>query len=277
MPKQQSVRRNLEVRTATAAVAIPVLILVIWAGLPWVTIVAALAAAVAAGEAGVMAARRGLAPSIPVAVVSAAGLVIAGHFAASGAPLYATVLPAALGGLALAAVAALFNGSASKPGSFLATSGAALYTGGLLLFVPLLRDTANGMEGLYLLFAGVFGTDILAYGVGRAFGRHKMAPSISPGKTWEGAAGGLAGGIGAMVAVSAAFGMDAAVWQVVLLGAVVAAVGEAGDLLESKLKRLAGVKDAGWLVPGHGGVLDRLDSILFNIPVLYCFMLWVAS
>jgi phosphatidate cytidylyltransferase len=79
-----------------------------------------------------------------------------------------------------------------------------------------------------------------------------------------------------MVAATAGFGLGVAVWEAILLGCTVAVVGQLGDLLQSKFKRLADVKDSGWLIPGHGGLLDRLDSVLFNIPVLYLFMVWMA-
>ncbi|MDA1189048.1 MAG: phosphatidate cytidylyltransferase [Chloroflexi bacterium] len=276
MPDTSSARRNLVIRIITGVVAIPLLAVVIWAGLPWVTVVAAIVAAIAATEVCIMAAKRGEHPSVLVAVVWAWGLVIAGHFSALDVPAYLTVLPAIVAGLVFAFIGALIQKASDAASSIASTTLAACYSGGLLLFVPLLREAPDGTEGLYLLFIGVFATDILAYSVGRLIGRHRMAPSISPGKTWEGVVGGLAGGIGAMIAATAVFGMGIVVWQAVVLGIVVAAVAMVGDLFESKLKRIAGVKDSGWLVPGHGGLLDRLDSILFNIPVLYLFMLWVA-
>jgi len=101
--------------------------------------------------------------------------------------------------------------------------------------------------------------------------RHKMAPSVSPGKTWEGAAGGLLAGVGAAIGLIAI--LDPAdsnvLWAAALLGTAIAVAGQVGDLLESKLKRLAGAKDSGVIVPGHGGLLDRLDSLLLTLPLAY--------
>jgi len=263
MSQAQSGRRNLLIRITTAIIAIPILVLVIWAGLPWVTVLAVVAAAVAATEVCVMATKRDQYPLVVVAVLWAMGLVIAGHFVALDAEPYFTILPATLGGFALAFVGAMILRTPHVLRGVTATAIAALYGGGLLLFVPIVREAHNGMEGLYLLFIGVFANDALAYGVGRLIGKHPMAPSISPNKTWQGAVGGVAGTIGAMVAATAVFGLGVAVWEAILLGIVVAVVGQLGDLLQSKLKRLAGVKDSGWL-------------ILFNIPVLYLFMVWMA-
>ena len=101
-------------------------------------------------------------------------------------------------------------------------------------------------------------------------GRHKMAPRISPGKTWEGAAGGLVAGTGATVALVAVLGpIETALAAAALLGAGIAIAGQAGDLAESWLKRLAGAKDSGTLIPGHGGILDRMDSLFPVFPLVY--------
>ncbi|MCZ6866839.1 MAG: CDP-archaeol synthase, partial [Chloroflexi bacterium] len=92
---------------------------------------------------------------------------------------------------------------------------------------------------------------------------------ISPGKTWEGAAGGLIWAVGISIALAAVLDLSFPLWQQVLLGLLLGTVAQMGDLLESALKRRAGVKDAGVLIPGHGGVLDRIDSLLVTIPVTY--------
>jgi phosphatidate cytidylyltransferase len=119
--------------------------------------------------------------------------------------------------------------------------------------------------------------DSAAFFVGNAAGRRKLAPAISPGKTMEGAAGGLAGGIAAAVVVRSLGLPFVPLRHALLLGLAVAALGIAGDLVESLLKRWAGVKDSGVLFPGHGGMLDRLDSILFGAPVLYYYFALVNT
>ena len=162
--------------------------------------------------------------------------------------------------------------------------GGPLYVGFLLAHVLLLVQVgdAGGSYELgrnWLLFALLvtFATDTAAYLTGRAIGRHPMAPSISPNKTWEGAVGGFVGAVGAAVLLDQFFNLGLAPtswftawnWQPPLIGATVGIVAQAGDLLESKLKRLSQVKDAGSLIPGHGGLLDRLDSLLITIPAIY--------
>lgn len=116
----------------------------------------------------------------------------------------------------------------------------------------------------------IWANDIAAYFVGLAIGRHKLAPRVSPGKSWEGAFGGLAGGVGAGLLVASWLGVGtgaAAAWA-----AAVTIVSQAGDLFESALKRRAGVKDSGRLLPGHGGVLDRFDGILIAGPAAYVLL-----
>lgn len=116
-------------------------------------------------------------------------------------------------------------------------------------------------------FVIVWAGDIAAYFVGLLFGRHKLAPHVSPGKSWEGAAAGLvAGGIAGVLAAPG-FGLGAAAG--LTLGTVTSVAAQVGDLFESALKRRAGVKDSGGLLPGHGGVLDRFDAAFFAAPVAY--------
>jgi phosphatidate cytidylyltransferase len=124
---------------------------------------------------------------------------------------------------------------------------------------------------LSFFFLVLMGADTGAYYVGRAIGKHKLAPTISPGKTWEGVAGGiLAGLLLALVAHFWFFKELPLKWALPLAG-LMTVVGILGDLTESALKRSAGAKDAAKILPGHGGALDRLDSLLFNAPLIYYF------
>ena len=107
----------------------------------------------------------------------------------------------------------------------------------------------------------------------RQCGKRPLAPTVSPGKTWEGAIGGFLAAVLAALAAAWALEIDVSVPVIVALGALMGVVGQAGDLFESKLKRLADVKESGRLLPGHGGVLDRLDSIVFNLALLYYFVI----
>lgn len=153
---------------------------------------------------------------------------------------------------------------------------------GWLVLVPtfgaliLLHETgAQGREWILVLFVFVWSADIGAYFAGRRFGRRRLASRLSPGKTWEGVLGGatacLAIGLGLAAGGS---GISPPAWAYPLLGVGVALVSVIGDLLESLVKRQAGVKDSGRLIPGHGGVLDRIDSLCAAAP---CFALVVAG
>lgn len=124
---------------------------------------------------------------------------------------------------------------------------------------------------LSFFFLVIFGSDIGAFYAGKAFGKHKLAPSISPGKTWEGVAGGVLAALLLSAIAHFWFFRELPLKLALPLGAVITILGIFGDLTESALKRSAGAKDAAKILPGHGGLLDRLDSLLFNAPVIYYF------
>lgn len=134
----------------------------------------------------------------------------------------------------------------------------------------LLRLGDTGLQWTALAFLVTFATDTSAYAVGRAVGRRRLAPSVSPGKTWEGAVGGLVGaGAAAAALIVLLDGIESRLLPALALGLGIGVVAQAGDLLESKVKRLADAKDSGRLIPGHGGLLDRLDSLLPVFPLVY--------
>lgn len=124
---------------------------------------------------------------------------------------------------------------------------------------------------LSFFFLVIMGADTGAYYVGRAIGKHKLAPTISPGKTWEGVIGGMASGLLMATLAHYWFFREFPLKWMLPLAAVMVIVGILGDLTESAMKRGAGAKDAAKLLPGHGGLLDRLDSLLFNAPLIYYF------
>lgn len=124
---------------------------------------------------------------------------------------------------------------------------------------------------LSFFFLILMGADIGAYYVGRAFGKHKLAPAISPGKTWEGVAGGVIAALLLATLAHFSFFRELSLKVALPLAVLMVALGILGDLAESALKRSAGQKDAANILPGHGGLLDRLDSLLFNAPVIYYF------
>lgn len=146
--------------------------------------------------------------------------------------------------------------------------------GGALAALRLLPPAGAGAWRILLLLGAVMAADTLAYFVGHLAGRRRLAPEISPGKTVEGALGGIVGGVTGALLVRAIGMPELPLASAVVLGALVAVLGIVGDLLESLLKRWAGVKDSGGLFPGHGGMLDRLDSLLFGAPVLYYYFVY---
>jgi phosphatidate cytidylyltransferase len=173
-------------------------------------------------------------------------------------------------------VAATFRGAPFE--KMIASSGATILG---VLYVVLLGShlvaVRTGFEQrlsshlLSFFFLVLMGADTGAYYVGRAIGKHKLAPKISPGKTWEGVAGGIVAGLAlALIAHFWFFGELPLKWALPL-AVVMTVLGILGDLTESALKRSAGAKDAAKILPGHGGVLDRLDSLLFNAPLIYYF------
>lgn len=140
-----------------------------------------------------------------------------------------------------------------------------------LAYLLLIRNSANGALWLYFILAIVFAGDISALYVGSAFGRHKLSPAVSPGKTVEGSLGGLVANlsVGGLIKL---FFLPALTWpQTILFCLLIGAAGQFGDLFESAMKRSSQVKDSGGLLPGHGGILDRIDALLFAAPIAYLF------
>jgi phosphatidate cytidylyltransferase len=207
-------------------------------------------------------------------------LVLGGYVA-----LVLALLGAELGGvewllLGIAAVFPLafvmFGVSDARP-SFNAAMGATLlpvvWLGAGLGLLLLVRDIPeHGRLAIFTVLLAVFADDTFAYAIGRLVGRHKMSPSISPGKSWEGFAAGTLAAVA--VAFFALYDQGFLTnWQAVVLGAAISLSAVVGDLFESAVKRDMGVKDSGSLLAGHGGVLDRLDSILFAGPTAYVVIL----
>jgi phosphatidate cytidylyltransferase len=136
---------------------------------------------------------------------------------------------------------------------------------------PLLKKEL-GPEWLFLALALAFGSDTLAYFGGRAFGKHKLYEAVSPKKTVEGSIGGLVGGVLAMVGMGHYWlAPEIPIAHCVALGLVGSALGQIGDLVESMIKRTFGIKDSGHILPGHGGMLDRVDGLLFVAPLIYYY------
>lgn len=165
-----------------------------------------------------------------------------------------------IGWLASHAVLLRALGAPFTPAAFLQTDLATLPGG---------YAASLGMLWMLTAILATWATDTAAYLAGRAWGRHQMTPLLSPKKTWEGAAAGLAAAVAATVACTLVFGLPLALPLAAGGGAALGVLAQLGDLAESLLKRQTGVKDTGSAIPGHGGVLDRIDSLLFTLPATY--------
>jgi phosphatidate cytidylyltransferase len=147
-----------------------------------------------------------------------------------------------------------------------------LYVAFLFSFQVAVRMTVDGKQWLVFLFFVIWASDIGAYSIGIPFGRHRLYEKVSPKKSIEGLLGALAGAAGMALLCRAWFMPAMPAGEAVAVGLLLAATGTIGDLAESLFKRSAGVKDSGALIPGHGGILDRMDSMLFAAPVLYYYL-----
>jgi phosphatidate cytidylyltransferase len=259
---------------ATALVALPALLAVLFLGPPWLTVaVVAVALAVGLHEFTGLVRARGIRPMERVGFLLGAVLLLD-----VVSPDWLGVPSAPLGALLLLAATLWRGADVESVTAAAATLLGAVYLGalgGTIAALRVLPPLGDGAWRLVLLLAIQVSSDSLAFFVGHAIGRRRLAPGISPGKSVEGAIGGLLGGVlGALVVRS--LGLPTLpTLHAAGLGVAVAAMGIVGDLDESLLKRWAGVKDSGTLFPGHGGMLDRLDSLLFGAPVLYYYFQYV--
>ncbi len=146
-----------------------------------------------------------------------------------------------------------------------------VYVSGLMSYFILLRGMEHGNHILFYLFMVIWSGDIAAYYVGKNIGKTPLAPKISPGKTREGSVAGLAGSVAGGVAAKYLFFGALPLSHCLIIAVLCGTMGQIGDLTESLFKRRAGVKDSGSLIPGHGGVLDRLDSLMFAGPAFYLY------
>jgi phosphatidate cytidylyltransferase len=257
-------------RVASAAVGIPVIVLLIWAGEAWYAGASCLIVLIAADE--FQAPHHG--GRAPLALL-AAGLTAAlpaGAFVGLDWVVWFTV-----GGVLIPLAWVTLRGDpATALNDWTWAVAGLLYVGLLGSHFVLLRGLSNGRDWVYLAVFGTFAADTAAYLVGRAIGRRKLAPSISPGKTVEGTLGGLAGGFAAVMLANYLLGIRLEAALIIPLAVLLPIAAVLGDLAESILKRGMRVKDAGHVIPGHGGFLDRLDSLLFTVPVVYYFVIWVV-
>ena len=284
---------ELTKRVAVAAVGIPIALLIIYFGGWALTALIAVIAAMGANEFYRLAKHRGVRAFAGLGSLLAATAVVLAAITADPAEAAAWSWRVFIGASLLIATVAIFRrGVAGAPLTVTAvTVFGAFFVGGTLAYAVLLRQFDlsryalhdNPWAGPALLafpLAMTWLSDTSAYFGGRSMGRRKLIPSVSPGKTVEGAIAGVLGTVitGALYAhfvLAEGLGLPVSALFGGIAGLIVSPVAQLGDLAESLLKREAGVKDSGTLLPGHGGVLDRFDSLFFSIPVTYWLLLLV--
>ncbi len=276
----------LRLRILSAIVLIPVVLVVVALGEPWLALLVALAAGIALDELYHLFAAAGHRPVRWAGYLSALAVLLAAYLRPDGLGIGAA--------LALAVLLTL-TGQLLRPDrggaltDWALTLAGTLYVAWPLAHFVLLREAARpaappfwqvlgapdlgpGAWWVLAAFLMVWLCDTAAYFVGSLWGRHRLSRSISPKKSWEGAVAGFLASIGVAVGLVPLLGLGLSYAWAAALGSIVGVVGQAGDLAESLLKRQAGVKDSGRLIPGHGGMLDRVDSLLFVVPVVYYFL-----
>jgi phosphatidate cytidylyltransferase len=273
----QKTKSSGSARLRTAAVVLPILIasiLIPW--LKWLFVAMAIAAMVLAlFEFYVLAKQQQLKPDTGAGFVAALTILVISLFPAD---IYNIILVQFVIIILTAAtlVTTTLRGSPFDMmiGSVGATVLGVLYIavlGSHLVALRMFHNQAVAADMLSFFFLVLMGADAGAYYVGRAFGKRKLAPSISPGKSWEGVAGGVAAALLMAAVAHYWFFRELELKYALPLAVVMTVVGIFGDLAESALKRGAGAKDTASILPGHGGLLDRLDSLLFNAPLIYYF------
>ncbi len=255
----------LKQRVISALVMLPVVLAAAWLGGWWFIALVALVAGLSTWEALRLIAQTEHEPFLYFGVALAALLVLE-----AGLPPHPERLQILLVVAILLGLTWMLTRKTPRPANdWLLTLGAALYLGLTLRFTALLRGLPDGLAWLGLTAITVWVMDSGAYFIGKGFGKHKFAPRISPKKTWEGFFGGLFTGMLAATALTLWWIPAAAWWRGAMVGLVIGLVGPLGDLSESALKRQVGAKDSSNLIPGHGGVLDRIDSFIFVGPAVY--------
>ena len=266
----------LKQRVITAAIGIPVIVLAIWLGDPWFSLLIAAAAVVGTFEFYHLGQDESTnRPLIYFGLLWSLAIVLSPlslHYQAINS------LPMIMASaIAISLFLALFHSPRERAfRNWAWIVAGVLYVGWMLSYWLNLRILEDGRNWVYLAIFIIFANDTGAFFIGRKWGKHNLTPTISPGKTWEGAIGGLAsatlGAIIVMTILNLISPFALKYWQIILLGFLVSLFAQLGDLVESLLKRNMGVKDSGKLLPGHGGILDRFDSLIFVGPAVYYYV-----
>ena len=269
----------LKKRIISALWGIPVLATIIWLGPPWFSLLVAIWGLLAVLEFYRLVSAK-IMPLTCLGLILTVLFILSPHFDYRLTPLLIT--------LTVVLPLVWFLMSSRKELAFISwawTIAGILYIGWLLSHYVALSILEDGRNWVFLAIFVTFASDTGAFFIGRTVGKHHLAPFISPGKTWEGAIGGVFSAAIAslffasptLFTLASPFYIDGFSWgQALLLGSVVSIFGQLGDLVESLFKRNMGVKESGRSIPGHGGFLDRIDSVLFAGIAVYYFV-WLAN
>jgi len=272
----------LKKRIITALGGFLLVIVAVWFDkpLPWFTVLVASWGLVAVFEFYRLVAASGVSPLTYFGLVGALLFILSPHCT------YDLLIPLLLTLIVILPLIGLLLRPQKEQAfvSWVWTIAGILYVGWLLSYWVALRGLETpampdaGRNWVFFALFITFASDTSAFFVGRALGKHYLAPRISPGKTWEGAVAGVFGAIlvSLLFVLPTPLGLPLSWWQAILLGLVVSVFGQLGDLVESLFKRNLGAKEASKLIPGHGGALDRIDSIVFAGVVVYYYVIWVV-
>ena len=258
----------LRQRFITAFIGLPLIIAAIWFGTPWFTLLIAAVAIQGILEFYRTTSNSGTQPITYFGATCVLFIIISPHCPYTmTTPILITFV------IVISLVWLLFRTHKEQAFSNWAwTIAGIFYIGWLFSYWIDLRILENGREWVFWSMFTIFASDTSAFFCGRTWGKHPLAPAISPGKTWAGAIGGITASIIISIALGTALSLPISYWQMALMGSIISIFAQLGDLVESLFKRNTGIKDAGKILPGHGGILDRADSIIFTGFLVYYFV-----
>ena len=267
----------LKQRIITAVIGISLLILLIWFGDPWFSLLIAVVVLISILEFYRMTAEFDKrCPLTYFGLLWALAVALSPHYRST--KLLPVIMVAAV---VISLVWLLFHSPREKAFHNWAWMVAGVIYVGWMLSYWIDLHLGYGRDWVYLAMFTSFANDTGAFFIGTKWGKHKLASAISPGKTWEGAIGGLLSAVVGAIAISRIlilfYSSPIEYWQVVLLGCLISLFAQLGDLVESLLKRNMGLKESGNLLPGHGGVLDRFDSLIFVGAMVYYYVVWIVA
>lgn len=254
-------------RTLTAIIGIPITLGLLYMGGAWWTALLVLLTILASHEMGAILRRSTESRSPSTLLIGLGGVLFVVTAYESNWTSPALWTPVIIAVFCVAFVRELLRPDRQPTKGVGVTLLGAVYPGLLFAHLVMLRALPDGFFLTLLVILATWASDSAAFFVGSSLGRRKLLPSVSPNKTWEGAWGGVVGGTVMGLAMASSTGMS--LWLAALIGALVSLAGQLGDLSASSMKREAGIKDTGALLPGHGGVIDRFDSLLFAGTVVY--------